>query len=315
MRLLFRLADNGNLLKNLVLRDLKHRYVGSVGGFTWSVVQPLVQLLTYWFAFVVVLKGKPGLDTDNASVPVFLFCGILPWFLFTDTLTRNCSVITDNASLITKTIIPAEILPIAITLSNLVNHAIGMAVLLVVLAVFGTIPLSAFGVLLYLPILVLFAQGLGWIVAGLQVFIRDTIQVLQIALSVWFWLTPVMYRLDGKSFQNLAMLSPMAVVVTGYRNSPAGCNSAEPDLRVARSGHQHCRLHPWRDSLSSVQAGVRRRSLDRNPAGAVGLVSVQEERQRSRRCSAGRTAQLIPGHYTLANSPDRLSAHGRQALG
>jgi lipopolysaccharide transport system permease protein len=235
MYLLGRLAENRNLLKNLVVRDLKHRYVGSLGGFMWSVVQPIVLLLTYWFAFSIVFQGKPGTDTPDIPmlgahlvIPVFLFCGILPWFLFTDTLIRSCSAITDNASLITKTIIPAEILPIAITLSNLVNHAIGLAVLLIVLAVFGTIPWSAFGILLYLPMLVLLAQGLGWILAGLQVFVRDTIQVLQILLSVWFWLTPVMYSLENKGFQNVAMLSPMAVIVTGYRNSLLGLS--QPSL-------------------------------------------------------------------------------------
>ena len=220
MRLVSKLVENRNLLKNLVVRDLKHRYVGSVGGFMWSVVQPVVQLLTYWFAYTVVFQVRPGMDTANVSIPLFLFCGILPWFLFTDTVVRNCSVITDNKTLVTKTIMPAEILPIAITLSNLVNHGIGLGILLLVLAVFGTIPFSALGILLYLPMLVLFAQGLGWIVAGLQVFVRDTIQVLQIVLSVWFWLTPVMYRPDKlKGFEHVAMLSPMAIVVTGYRNS------------------------------------------------------------------------------------------------
>lgn len=222
-RVVAKIADNRNLLKNLVLRDLKHRYVGSLGGFMWTVVQPIVQLLTYWFAFEMLLGGERGAETGNVSTPIFLFCGILPWFLFTDTVVRNCNAITDNASLITKTVIPAEILPIAITLSNLVNHAIGLAILLAVLAVFGTIPLSAIGILLYLPMLVLLAQGLGWIVAGLQVFVRDTIQVLQIVLSVLFWLTPVMYgpgRL--KAFESVAMLSPIAVVVTGYRNSLLG---------------------------------------------------------------------------------------------
>jgi lipopolysaccharide transport system permease protein len=220
MRLLSRIANNRNLLKNLVLRDLKHRYVGSLGGFMWSVVQPVVQLLTYSFAFSVGILNRSGLE--NVSIPVFLFCGILPWFLFTDTVVRSCSVITENASLITKTIIPAEILPVAITISNLVNHAIGLAVLLAVLAISGTVPLSVFGIFLYLPMLVLFAQGLGWIVASLQVFVRDTIQVVQIGLSLWFWLTPVMYSLDEKGFQKVAMLSPMAVIVTGYRNSLLG---------------------------------------------------------------------------------------------
>src|SRR5436190_1265464 len=229
MRLLVRLSENRNLLKNLVVRDLKHRYVGSLGGFTWSVVQPIVQLLTYWFAFYIGILRRPGMDEGSVSIPVFLFCGILPWFLFTDTVVRNCSAITDNAALITKTVIPAEILPIAITVSNLVNHAIGLGVLLAVLAISGSIPLSAFGILLYLPMLVLFAQGLGWIVAGLQVFVRDTIQVVQIVLSVWFWLTPVMYGLNNfKGFEKFALLSPMAVIVTGYRNSLLGWSQPGP---------------------------------------------------------------------------------------
>jgi ABC-type polysaccharide/polyol phosphate export permease len=223
MRLLTKLFDNRNLLKNLVWRDLKHRYVGSVGGFLWSVVQPLVQLITYTFAFTIVFQQRPGPDSAGVSIPIFLFCGILPWFLFTDTVVRNCSVITDNAALITKTVMPAEVLPIAITLSSLVHHGIGLAVLLTALAIFHTVPISALGILIYLPILVLFAQGIGWMAAGLQVFIRDTAQVLQIALSAWYWLTPVMYGLERLGeFQNVAVLNPMAVVVVGYRNSLLG---------------------------------------------------------------------------------------------
>jgi len=229
MHALQTLSRNRNLLKNLVLRDLKQRYVGSLGGFMWSVVQPVVQLLTYWFAFTVVFQNRPGMDSANVSVPVFLFCGILPWFLFTDTVVRNCTVITDNAALITKTTMPAEILPIAITLSNLVNHAIGLAVLLTVLAALGSIHISTLSLFLYLPVLVLFAQGLGWIVAGLQVFVRDTFQVVQIVISLWFWLTPVMYvQAQLGRWEHWAMLSPMAVVVSGYRSSLLGL--AQPGL-------------------------------------------------------------------------------------
>jgi ABC-type polysaccharide/polyol phosphate export permease len=229
MRLLRKLSDNRNLLKNLVVRDLKQRYAGSLGGFLWSVVQPVAQLLIYWFAFSVVFQARPASDGAEVSVPLFLFCGILPWFLFTDTVVRNCSVITDNAALITKTIMPAEMLPIAITLSSLVHHAIGLAVLFLVLTVVRSVPLSAVGLFLYLPILVLFAQGLGWIVAGLQVYLRDTIQVLQLLMSIWFWVTPILYAAERlKEFESIAMLSPMAVVVTGYRNSLLGLS--QPDV-------------------------------------------------------------------------------------
>jgi ABC-type polysaccharide/polyol phosphate export permease len=218
MRFVAGLSRNRNLLKNLVIRDLKHRYTGSMGGFLWSVVQPLVQLGIYTFAFTVVFQQDP--DSSGAGTAIFLFCGILPWFLFTDTVVRNCSVVTDNASLITKTVMPAEVLPIAITLSNLVHHAIGLAVLLAALLLFHTVPLSAFGILLYLPILILFSQGLGWIAAGLHVFVRDTAQVIQLALSAWFWLTPVIYGVERlRQYQDLASLNPMTVVVTGYRGS------------------------------------------------------------------------------------------------
>src|SRR5215475_4525279 len=98
-----KLASNRNLLKNLVLRDLKHRYVGSVGGFLWSVIHPVVLLVTYTFVFSVVLRAKIGPEAGTDNYAIFLFCGILPWLLFQDTVIRNCSAITDNVPLITKT--------------------------------------------------------------------------------------------------------------------------------------------------------------------------------------------------------------------
>src|SRR5437868_3098720 len=98
-------AANRNLIKNLVLRDLKHRYVGSVAGFLWSVIHPLVLLVSYTFVFTVVLQQGLGPEAGTDNFTIFLFCGLLPWLLFSDTVIRNCSVIVDNAPLITKTII------------------------------------------------------------------------------------------------------------------------------------------------------------------------------------------------------------------
>jgi lipopolysaccharide transport system permease protein len=139
-------------------------------------------------------------------------------------------VISDNAPLITKTVIPAEILPISITISNLIHHLVAMAILIAVMLVFHGIHLSAAYLLLYMAILLMFAQGLGWIVAGLHVFLRDTIQALQIILLLWFYFTPVLYGLDRvpQKFRFLAGLNPMAVIVTGYRNSLL--NLAQPSV-------------------------------------------------------------------------------------
>src|SRR6267142_2004539 len=192
-----KLIANRNLLKNLVIRDLKHRYVGSVAGFLWSVIHPLVSLLSYTFLFTVVLPTPLGPASGTDSFAIFFFCGFLPWFLFSDTILRNCSVISDNAPLITKTVIPAEILPISITISNVVHHLIGLVILLAVMMIFFSIHLSVLWLGLYMVILLMLAQGLGWIVAGIHVFLRDTIQALQILMFLWFWFTPVLYPIDA----------------------------------------------------------------------------------------------------------------------
>jgi lipopolysaccharide transport system permease protein len=219
-----KLIDNKNLLKNLILRDLKRRYVGSMAGFLWSVINPIVTMISYTFVFSVILRMKMGVETGTTSFAIFLICGYLPWMLFSDTILRNCSVIPDNAPLITKTVIPAEILTIALTVSNLVHHLIALAIFLIVLIGFYSVSVSAVWVLLYMFLLLLFAQGLGWIVATLQVFLRDTIQALQIILTLWLYFTPIFYPMSmvdraPKAIRVLARMNPMAIIVAGYRNS------------------------------------------------------------------------------------------------
>ena len=221
LALLKKLIANRNLLKNLVIRDLKHRYVGSIGGFLWSVIHPLVSLISYTFVFTIISPIRLGPESGTDSFAIFFFCGFLPWFLFSDTIMRNCNVISDNAPLITKTIIPAEILPISITISSFVHHMIGLAILLLVLVIFYTVHLSALWIALYIAMILMLAQGLGWIVAGLQVFLRDTTQALQILMFLWFWFTPVLYPLERlpANLRPFAEFNPMAIIVTGYRNS------------------------------------------------------------------------------------------------
>jgi lipopolysaccharide transport system permease protein len=222
--LLRKLIANRNLLKNLILRDLKHRYVGSMGGFLWSVIHPIATLISYTFVFSVILRMKMGVETGTTNFAIFLICGYLPWMLFSDTVLRNCSVISDNAPLITKTVIPAEVLTISMTISNLVHHLIALAIFLIVLISFYSLTVSAAWVLLYMLVLLLFAQGLGWIVATLQVFLRDTVQALQVILPLWLYFTPIFYTMSmvdraPKAIRVLARMNPMAIIVTGYRNS------------------------------------------------------------------------------------------------
>lgn len=216
------------LIKNLVVRDLKSRYVGSAMGVFWSVIHPLVLLASYTYVFSVVLKQQLGPEAGISSFAVYLFCGILPWLLFQETVARSSNILVDNANLITKTLFPAEILPVSVLLANLVNHLIGVALLLVIVIIgFHQFSLLTFVAPIYLVALLLFSQGLSWIIASLQVFLRDTAQVMTVVLTFWFWLTPIFF--DEKRIPSqlvfLMHLNPLAQIVVGYRHCLL---SAEP---------------------------------------------------------------------------------------
>ena len=210
------------LIRNFVVRDLKARYVGSFMGLFWSVIHPIVLLVSYTFVFLVVFKQQPRPeDTGTTNFPLFLFCGILPWLFFQDTLQRSSTVLIDNASLVTKTLFPSEILPLSILLAACVNHIIGFAILLcVIFFTIGKVSLLILLVPVYFFLLMLFTLGLSWFVSSLNVFIRDISQIITVVLTFWFWFTPIFYTANRfpKKLMFLVHWNPMAPVVIGYRD-------------------------------------------------------------------------------------------------
>ena len=209
------------LIRSFVVRDLRARYIGSFMGFFWSVIHPIVLLVSYSFVFSVIFRMEPSPDSGTTNFPLFLFCSILPWLFFQDVLQRSSTVVIDSANLVTKTIFPTEILPLTVLLAGVVNHLIGFAILLAVLLfTFGKVSVFILVVPAYFVVLALFTLGLSWLVAGLNVFVRDTSQILSVILTFWFWFTPIFYSAD-RFPQNLAFLvrwNPLAHVVAGYRD-------------------------------------------------------------------------------------------------
>ena len=214
------LVERRALLAQLVQRDFQQRYVGSAVGWLWGVVHPLVLLASYIFIFQVCLKVKlpPGAVTQNYTM--HLFCGVLPWLLFSETVTRSASSMVENSMLITKTVFPAEVVPVSIFLSSLIQHMIAL-VLLVVATAFTVKAVSP--MILLLPIYMLFigllAIGVGWIAASLHVYLRDTAQILAVVMTLWFWITPIMINEQQvpERFRPLITWNPMSWVVRAYR--------------------------------------------------------------------------------------------------
>ena len=215
------LVQRRSLVAQLVRRDFQQRYVGSAAGWIWGVIHPLVLLLSWTFIFQVCLKTKlpPGSVTQNYTM--FLFCGMLPWLLFQDTVLRSASSMLEQATLITRTLFPAEVVPVSIFLSSLIHHLI--ALLLVMIAsviVLKSISPMVLLLPLYMLFIGLFAVGVGWFVSSLQVYLRDTAQILTVVMTLWFWFTPIMISEQQipARFQPLLRLNPMSWIVRAYRD-------------------------------------------------------------------------------------------------
>jgi len=214
------LVQRRSLLFQLVRRDFQQRFVGSAVGWIWGVIHPLVLLASWTFVFSVCLHQKMPAGEVTDSYPLFLFAGMLPWLLFSETVQRSASSLLEQASLITKTVFPAEMVPVSIFLSSLVSHliALGLAVAAVGIWLNHISP----GLMLlpvYMLLLGMFAVGFGWILASLQVYLRDTAQVLTVILTFWFWLTPI-FITEQQFPARLRFLlagNPLAYLVRAYR--------------------------------------------------------------------------------------------------
>jgi ABC-type polysaccharide/polyol phosphate export permease len=213
----------------VVRRDFQQRYVGSVAGWLWGVVHPLVLLAVYTFLFVYAFRVPlpEGAVTDN--YPLFLFAGMAPWLLFSEALQRSATSLLEYSNLIKRSVFPSEVVPLSIFLSTLIGHLLVLLMLLAAVAAWlGRFSPTVVVLPAYMVLLGLFALGLSWVVAGLNVYIRDTAQVLSVALTAWFWLTPIFLfeemfreRFEGR-LAFLLKANPLVYVVRAYRETILG---------------------------------------------------------------------------------------------
>jgi ABC-type polysaccharide/polyol phosphate export permease len=223
------LVERRSLLFQLVRRDFEQRFVGSAIGWIWGLIHPLALLISWMFVFQICMRVPPPPGVRN--YPLYIFAGMLPWLLFSETVQRSASSLLDSANLITKTVFPSEMIPVSVFLSTLVSHLLALLLMIAVTLVWIN-QISVFLILLPLYFLVagLLAVGWGWIVASLHVFLRDTAQMVSVVLIFWFWLTPIF--ITPQQFPPWARFllvgNPLYYVVRGYRTILLG--SGMPDL-------------------------------------------------------------------------------------
>jgi len=215
------LVERRALLAQLVQRDFQQRYIGSAAGWLWGVVHPLVLLASYIFVFQVCLKVKLPPNAVTQNYTMYLFCGVLPWLLFSETVTRSAGSMVEHANLITKTVFPAEVVPVSIFLSTLIQHLIALALLIGATAfTLKTVSPMVLMLPLYMLFIGLLAVGVGWIAASLNVYLRDTAQILAVVMTLWFWITPIMINEQQvpQRFRAVILWNPMSWIVRAYRD-------------------------------------------------------------------------------------------------
>jgi lipopolysaccharide transport system permease protein len=228
LRELIRYRD---LIRNLVVSEVKIRYKNSVLGFVWSLLNPLAMMMVFTVVFGFLW---PNQTVEN--FPIYLLCGLLPWNFFSASVISSVNSVVNNGNLIKKVYFPREVLPISTVLAQLVNFLLALLVLFAALIIFR----ANFSPWLWtLPIIILiqtcFSLGIGLVLSTLQVFYRDTQLVMEVVMLAWFFLTPVFYRAaqlptiyrldlgmvgswDVPVQRIMYILNPMASLINVYRD-------------------------------------------------------------------------------------------------
>ena len=203
MKLLKELYAYREMIISLVRKDLRGRYKGSVLGFLWTFINPLLQLMVYTIVFSVILRA--GID----KFYLFLFVALVPSIL-------------SQQDMVKKIYFPRQVLPISYVTSSFVN------MLLCFLVIFGVLIVTGYGInfvaLLYLPIVMIveyiLAMGIGLLSAALTVYFRDLEYILGIVTMAWMYLTPIMYSVDmvPEKFVPIFNLNPMTPIIVVYRD-------------------------------------------------------------------------------------------------
>lgn len=217
------------LLYSLVSRDVKVRYKQTLIGAGWAILQPVMTMLV----FTIVFGKFAKMPSDGVPYPIFSYAALLPWGLFSHSLTRGGASVVGNAGLVSKIYFPRLILPLSGVLSPMVDFAISFVILAVMMIWYGILPgWGVFALPLFLLLTTLTALAVGLWLAALNVRYRDVGHAIPFLAQLWLFASPVAYPVSvvPETWRWLYSLNPMAGVIEGFRWALLGKDS--PDFGV-----------------------------------------------------------------------------------
>jgi lipopolysaccharide transport system permease protein len=221
-RLVLHFVKRRDLIWQFTLREVQGRYRGSYLGILWAFITPLLQLTVYTFVFSVIFKARWGPSESESFMDfaLILFSGMIAFNVFSESATRAPTLILSNPNYVKKVVFPLEILPVSVLGSALIHSLLSLGIVIVgLLLSSGTLH----GTLLYLPLvylpLIALTLGVSWSLASLGVFIRDIGNFVGIAVTLLFFLTPIIYPMSAvpETIQPVLRLNPLSVIVEDFR--------------------------------------------------------------------------------------------------
>lgn len=213
------IVQGRKLIFELAKKDLQTRYLGSYLGVIWAFIQPVTTILVFWFVFQVGFKSAPVKDVPFI---LWLICGMIPWFFFSDSLISATNSVLDNAYLVKKVVFKVSVLPIIRIISALFVHVFFILIIFIMMSIYGY-PMSIYNiqVVYYLVCTIILVLGLSWLTSSLVIFLKDLGQIIGIMIQFGFWLTPIFwsYTIMPTKYQHLLKLNPLYYIVQGYRDS------------------------------------------------------------------------------------------------
>ncbi|MDD1696566.1 MAG: ABC transporter permease [Methanoregula sp.] len=210
------------LIWNFIKRDISSKYVGSLLGLYWSVINPIITLLVYIIVFGVFLNVRLPGSTSVWDYALYFAAGFLPWLAFQDSVSRASRSIIDNKNYIKKVPFPSEIFPIYTTLSEFVNLFVGIGIYLILFLLLKGLP-TVYILLLPLAIVLqlIFTLSLAFFLSSGAVFFRDIPTMLGPLFMIWFWATPIVYTLNliPEGYQWIMKLNPAYYMIEIYRDA------------------------------------------------------------------------------------------------
>ena len=207
-----------SMVYNLVRRDLRGRYKGSLLGMLWNFILPLMQIIVYVMVFSIIFRQ------NIEHYYVYLIVGMIPWILFSDSISCGSGSVVENSSLVTKIYFPRSVIPVSIVISKLVNFFISLVFVFAVLIICGhgidIVSLSALP--LAIVCILMFTLGLTLVLAAANVFMRDIQYLITVLLMMWIWLTPIMYVqdfVDSDFMQYLLNINPLTYLISLFQDS------------------------------------------------------------------------------------------------